>query len=190
MKNIATILILIICISCKAQTTISIDEAATYRKTAEGIPESVQFVKDTQNKLQQFVGTWKGSYDGKQYEITLEKKENYGNYSIKWDKLIGRMLVKDNSGNIIYNSMNKADYDTFFWGDTFQYRTYVMSFVGNYDCLESGDVFIETLPNKPNQMTLYYSQDKDGLITSPSQCPNFSTFISLLPKDKMTLTKQ
>jgi hypothetical protein len=99
------------------------------------------------------------------------------------------MLVKDSTGNIIYNSMNKTDSKTHFWGYNFQGRTYDMHFVGNYDCLESGDVFIETKVANPNEMTLFYNQDKDGWL-DPAKCPNFSTYGSLLPTQKMTLVKQ
>jgi hypothetical protein len=187
----------LVIVSCKAQvigTLEQFEECAMRPNHDEGCPdlENITYVKDTNNRLNQFVGTWKGSYGGKQYEINLEKKVNYKYFptsKTSWDRIIGRMLVKDNSGNIIYNSMNKPDNNTFFSGDNFQRTVYVMSFVGNYDCLESGDVFIETKINNPNEMTLFYSQDKDGLL-NPAKCPNFSTFVSLLPTQKMTLTKQ
>jgi len=190
MKNIILTFIILLSFSCKAQSTISLEQAYEYSKSDDGIPETVTSVKDINNRLNQFVGIWKGTYGGKSYEFHFEKKLNFGNYSVKWDQLIGRIIVKNSSGVIIYNNLSEPEEDISFWGKNFQHRSYVMHFVGNYDCLESGDVFIETLPSNPNQMTLYYSQDKDGLITSQSQCPNFSTFVSLLPKDKMTLTKQ
>ena len=150
------------------------------------------YYKDIDHYFDQFVGTWKGNYGGKQYEIRLEKKVNYKDDPSddrSFDRIIGRIIIKDNSGNIIYNSMNKPDNNTFFSGFNFQRRVYVMSFVGNYDCLESGNVFIEIRKNNTNEMTLFYSQDKDGLL-NPAKCPNFSSYIPLLPEDKMVLTKQ
>lgn len=199
MKNILFILtFLLTIISCKAQVIGTLEQFEECRnrpnRDQEGCPdlENITYVKDTNNRLDQFVGTWKGNYAGKQYEIKLEKKVNYKNKptdDLSWDTIIGRILVKDNSGNIIYNSMNKADNETYFSGYNFQHRAYVMTFVGNYYCLESGNVFIETRLNNINQMTLYYSQDKDGLL-NPAKCPNFSSFIPVLPQDKMILTKQ
>lgn len=184
-------------LSCKAQvfgTLEQFEECSNRPNSDDGCPdlENITYVKDTNNRLDQFVGIRKGSANGKQYEIKLEKKTNYKFFpdsATSWDMIIGRILIKDNSGNIIYNSMSKADNKTSFFGDNFQHRGYVMYFVGNYKCLESGDVFIETRLNNPNEMKLFYSQDKDGLITSPSQCPNFDTFVPLLPTEVMILTK-
>ncbi|MCA6069479.1 hypothetical protein JI747_020150 [Chryseobacterium sp. RG1] len=195
MKNRLFIFTLfLIIISCKAQvigTLEQFEECASRPNHDEGCPdlENITYVKDTNNRLDQFVGIWKGTSNGKQFEIHFEKQLQWGD-GIKWDRIFGRMIIKDNSGNILYNSLNKSLTDTgLLRGDNFQHRSYVMSFVGNYDCLESGDVFIETRINNPNEMKLFYSQDKDGLL-NPAKCPNFSTFVSLLPTQKMTLTKQ
>lgn len=198
MKNTLLIFVFLLCItSCKAQTigTLEQFEECTMRPNHdEGCPdlENITYVKDTNNRLNQFVGTWKGNYNGKLYEIKLEKKINYKNEpndGLSWDMIIGRIKITDNSGNVIYTSMSKPDNDTYFWGYNFQKRSYVMHFVGNYNCLESGDVFIETKLNNPTEMTLYYSEDKDGFL-NPAKCPNFSSFTPLLPGNKMTLTKQ
>lgn len=185
-------------VSCKAQVIGTLEQFEECRnrpnRDQEGCPdlENITYVKDTNNRLNQFVGTWKGNFGGKQYEIKLEKKVNYKdepNDDLSWDRIIGRILIKDNSGNIIYSSMNKADNETFFFGFNFQKRVYVMHFIGNYDCLESGNVFLETRLNNSNELTLFYSQDKDGLL-NPAKCPNFSSFVPLLPTQKMNLIKQ
>lgn len=197
MKNILKIIILLIGININAQeVVISLAQMEECVKRpnhdTEGCPDlqDATYVKDVNNRLDQFVGVWKGSYGGKNYEFHFTKKLKDSQWELKWDYIIGRFQVKDNAGNIIYTSLNKADGSTMFSGDNFQNNVYLMNFVGNYDCLESGTVYIETLPNNLNQMTLDYSQDNDGIITSPSQCPNFSSFVPLLPYDKMTLTKQ
>ncbi|KYH07590.1 DUF6705 family protein [Chryseobacterium cucumeris] len=198
MKNKLFILALLsLFVSCKAQvigTLEQFEECAMRPNHDEGCPdlENITYVKDTNNRLDKLIGIWKGVANSKQYEIKLDKKINYKNNpndALSWDMIIGRMLIKDNQGNVIYNSLNKSDNDTYFWGYNFQKRSYLMHFVGNYDCLESGNVFIETRKNNPNEMTLYYSQDKDGLL-NPSKCPNFSSFVPLLPQEKMVLTKQ
>ncbi|MCW1964511.1 DUF6705 family protein [Chryseobacterium viscerum] len=198
MKNRLFIFSLLILIfSCKAQVigTLEQFEECTMRPNHdEGCPdlENITYVKDTNNRLDKLIGIWKGAANGKQYEIKLDKKINYKknpNDALSWDMIIGRILIKDNQGNIIYNSFKKTDNDTFFWGYNFQKRSYLMHFVGNYDCLESGNVFIETRLNNLNEMSLYYSQDKDGIL-NPAKCPNFSSFVPLLPQEKMVLTKQ
>lgn len=190
MKNIVLILSVFLSFSCKAQSTISLEQAYQYSKTSDGIPTTVTYVKDINNKLDQFVGTWKGSYNGKNYEFQFIKKINFGEHSIKWDEIVGRFIIKDNTGTVQYNSISEVDDSkTRFRGIKLQNRAYIMSFVGNYDCLESGNVFIETRKNNPNEMILFYSQDKDGLL-NPAKCPNFSSFVPLLPQEKIVLTKQ
>lgn len=195
MKNKLFILTLFLMIvSCKAQvigTLEQFEECQTRPNRDEGCPDldNITYVKDTNNRLNQFIGIWKGNYGGKQYEIHFEKQLQWGE-DIKWDRIFGRMIVKDNFGNTIYNSLNNSlSASGLLRGGNFQKRVYVMHFVGNYDCLESGNVFIETKINNPNEMTLVYFQDKDGLL-NPAKCPNFSSFVPLLPGQKMTLIKQ
>jgi len=183
----------LIVISCKAQVIGTLEQFEECQKRAnrdEGCPDldNITYVKDTNNRLNQFVGIWKGNFENKQYEIHFEKKVQFGE-DIKWDRIFGRMVIKNNSGNIIYNSLNESDQNISFFGGNFQNKAYVMHFVGNYACLESGNVFVEVKVNNPNEMTLFYSQDKDGLL-NPAKCPNFSSFIPLLPTDKMILIKQ
>ncbi|REC70276.1 DUF6705 family protein [Chryseobacterium rhizosphaerae] len=190
MKNIVLILIILLSFSCKAQSVISLEQAYEYSKSPDGLPESVTYVKDINNRLDQFVGTWKGSYGGKNYEFQFIKKINFGEYSVKWDEIIGRFMVKDNAGNVLYNTLNEInDNNTYFWGARLQNRAYEMSFVGNYDCLESGSVYIEIRINNTNEMKLFYSQDKDGIL-NPAKCPNFNTYVPLLPTETMILTRQ
>lgn len=205
MKTIIQINILIfslLAFSCKAQTTVSLlqmEECSNRpNRASEGCPDlqGAQYVKDIGNRLDPFVGIWKGTYDGKHFELRLEKKINFGENEVKWDKLIGRMLVKDNNGNIIYNSLGAPDNNTKLRGDNFQGTTYVMDFTGNYDCKEYGGVFITILPllslNNPNQeikMQLFYFPDTPEISTTIT-CPNPNTFVPLLPKEWMTLIKQ
>ena len=37
-------------------------------------------------------------------------------------------------------------------------------------------------------MTLYFNKDEG--IYNPAKCPNYDTYVPLLPKDKIVLTKQ
>lgn len=82
MKNILKSLIallLIICFSCKAQTTATLLQMEECRNRSDksiACPgmESVTHVKDLGNRLNAFEGTWIGNFDGKQIELKLEKK--------------------------------------------------------------------------------------------------------------------
>jgi len=188
MKHIfLAIMIIIFCLSCKAQSIISIEQAAIYNKSDEGLPETVTYVKDINNKLNQFVGNWNGSYDGKIYRFQFIKKVQFGEYSVKWDKIIGRVLITKD-GNTIYNSQNIIDDNkTYLWGHTIQNSTYILSFVGDSYCNDSGDVFIEI--NKTNPNVMYLNFVRDTGIYDPAKCLNYDTYIPLLPKEKMVLIK-
>ncbi|NML58640.1 DUF6705 family protein [Chryseobacterium cheonjiense] len=190
MKKVISILILILSLSCKSQSTISLEQAYEYSKSDDGLPETVTYVKDVNNRLDQFVGTWKGTYGDKQYEFRFIKKLNFGSYTVKWDELIGRFSVKSFNGTVLYSSLNEInDENTHFRGINIQNKTYMLNFFGtvNY-CNDSGVVFIEISKNNPNTMYLSFDRDKEAY--DPSKCPNYSEFVPLLPKDKMTLIKQ
>ena len=62
--------------SCKAQvigTLEQFEECSMRPNHDEGCPdlENITYVKDINNRLDKLVGTWKGNYGGKQYEIKL-----------------------------------------------------------------------------------------------------------------------
>lgn len=190
MKPILTSLtILMFALSCQAQRIISLEEAYTYSRSADGIPEDVSYVKDTNNRLDQFVGTWKGSANGKYYTIQFVKLINYGEYSIKWDEILGNILITDTGGNVLHNSFGQS-YDAVgnLTGLNFQRNTYMMYFAANGACNDSGNVFVEVKKLNPNEMTLYFMRDTEFI--DPIKCPNYTTYVPLLPKDKMTLVKQ
>ena len=63
-----------------------------------------------------------------------------------------------------------------------------MEFVVNAAYNDSGDVFIEVSKYDSKKMYLHF--DKDGGIYNPAKCPNYDTYVPLLPKDKIVLTKQ
>lgn len=187
-NNILTIFAVLLSIACNAQVTISLEQAAIYNKSDDGLPDDISYVKDTNNKLDQFVGTWKGNYEGKSYEVSFIKKINYGEYSVKWDKIIGRILIRDATGNIIYNSMNEPDDKTYFWGINFQNNSYLMNFTSNSYCMDYGTVFLELSKTNFNQMNFYFHRSNETY--DPAKCPNFETYKTILPPQEITLTKQ
>ena len=196
MKNIfLTICVLIFTISCKAQVIGTLEQFEECSKRPnrgiDGCPDldNITYVKDTNNRLDQFVGTWKGTYGGKSYEIKFTKELKYGDDDIKWDRVFGKVLIKDSKGNILHNTLNSQLSDTgLLRGGNFQSRVYVMGFVANAECNDSGDVFVEVRKNNPNEISLYFDRDKTWY--DARKCPNFDTYVPLLPQDKMTLTKQ
>ncbi|MBK0384449.1 hypothetical protein I5M32_15900 [Pedobacter sp. SD-b] len=188
-------MMLLISISSYAQRTISFAEAAAYKNNPEGIPEDVSYVKDVDNKLPKFVGTWKGVAAGKSIELHLKQilhlpEDEYG---FKLDQLVGRTLIKDAStGDTLYNTLNIIDdNNTGFQGSYYFYNeNYSMYFFNLNDdfCMDWGDVSITVSPTDPTKLKLYFVR-RTGVMMEVSKCPNISTYVPILPKS-VELTKQ
>lgn len=203
-KIVVTLVLFIGLFSCKAQTTVSLYQMEQCAKRLDKTVECPGFenvdithVKDVDNRLNKFAGTWKGIYYGKQIELKIEKKIDFEEYGVKWDQLNGKLKIKDNQGNILFDSFSNPDLDANPYGVNFQGSAYEMSFMANGDCFDEGMLFLEMLPlslNNPNsQMTIQFIRDTGGESTFDIAdiCPNHSTYQTLLPnKIKITLVKQ
>ncbi|WP_143885645.1 DUF6705 family protein [Chryseobacterium binzhouense] len=193
MKNLIklfTAVLLIASIACKSQTTASLlqmEECSNRpNRVTEGCPdlEDVKFVKDVDNRLNSYVGTWKGTFEGKQIELKLEKKIDFGNYDMKWDQLIGKIRIKDAQGNILYDSFQNADDNADPYGYNFQHTVYEMGFSGKSGCI-NGTIYLHTPTlslNGGNKMKIFFYPNGDAIDTPT--CPK------LLPLTWADLTKQ
>ncbi|MPS64204.1 DUF6705 family protein [Chryseobacterium sp.] len=173
------LLFILFTVSCKSQT-VSLETAAQCMQENPPFPcPNFTYVKDINNSLNKYVGTWEGSLNGKNYEFKFIKKENVGE-DIKDDRLIGRLRITDSNGNIIYNSFTEADDDkTHFFGTNFQpdLKAYIVYFHGpSIGCAEYGDVYLRIQPTTPDQMTAIMIPDNDTTIEG--KCPiNFQPTI-------------
>lgn len=188
MKNkFIYILIFLTSIFYRAQT-ITIKQLSECQNGLYSCP-SYTNAKDTNNLLDKYIGVWKGIYaDGRSYEFHFIKKDDDGDSGDrKWDILIGRMIVKTNNGNIIYNSLNNNDLNSMggFYFDK-DLKKYKLSYTANADCNDGGYIYLSFPdPNNLNQMKLVFMQDMD-IITS---CP--AGYKTVIPDAKdIILTKQ
>ena len=209
MKNIKTVFTLILLIglfSCKAQqTTASLKQIEDCSKRPESGKEpcpgmeNVTRVKDIDNRLNVFEGTWKGSYNGKQIELNLVKKIDFDKYDIKWDQLNGKIRIKDSQGNILLDSFSNPDNDANPYGFNFQGAEYEMGFMANGDCYDRGLIFLQVQQvginnSNPPQLQVVFIKNTAGDITTKDvtvNCPNYATYQTMLPHNaKVFLTKQ
>ncbi|MBB4805372.1 hypothetical protein HNP38_000644 [Chryseobacterium defluvii] len=106
MKPVLSLIILFLCICCKSQ----IYPLKTY--DIEEFPKD-SYVKDTNNELHDYEGTWKGTWNGKTILITLKKIKFYKifleNRAYYNDILIGKFIVKDSNGLILFDNNALAD---------------------------------------------------------------------------------
>lgn len=180
MKNITLILILLfLSSSCSAQV-VSLETMAQCSNNPQTCPDAT-YLKDINNSLDKYIGTWKGNYNGKIYEFQFVKQLNFGvEDDYRWDRLVGRLRITDNNGSILYNTFNEQDdLKTKFKGINFQsdLKAYKMYFVGNsVGCAEYGDVYLRIQPSTPAQMTILMLPDND--IVVEGKCPtNFQPTI-------------
>lgn len=90
----------------------------------------------------------------------------YSEMGIKRDMLIGRLQVKDSSGNILYNTFTETDDSKIkFSGLNYQsdLKAYRMHFVGSspFACGEQGKVYLRIKPETPNTMSITMHQDAE-----------------------------
>lgn len=190
MKKIFLITLSIFAISCKSQV-VSLETAAQC-STSNPCPD-YNYAKDINNSLEKYVGTWKGTYNGRQYELKFNKNLYQGFLGNKRDRIKGRLRITTigNLPLIIFDNYSELDDEkTNFSGLGFQpnLQSYIVHFSGplTSGCINSGDVYLTINPNTPNQMKIFYWSDKDIVV---GDCP--SSFTQTFPeKQTIMLTKQ
>lgn len=189
MKNIITLLLALLAISCKSQI-VSLETAA---QCSEANPcSNFIYVKDINNTLDKYVGTWKGTYNGRVYEMKFNKSL-YDDMGFKRDEITGRLRITI-PGNItltIFDNFTEPDdKKTRFsgLGLTTNLQSYETHFSGPFTsgCVNRGSIFLKIIPSTPNQMRIIYWSDRDIAV---GECPsNFSPTFS--ENQEILLTRQ
>lgn len=189
MKNIITIFLALLSISCKSQT-VSLETAAQCTQ-ASPCP-SFTYVKDINNSLSKYVGTWKGTYNGIVYEMKFIKTL-YDDMGMKIDDMTGRLRIST-SGNLpltIFDNFNELDDSKTGFsglGLTKDLQGYRMIFGGSSPkgSINYGTVSLRINSSTPNQMKIKYWSNSDIVV---GDCP--STFSQTFPEQQeIILTKQ
>jgi len=149
------------------------------------------YIKDLNNELIPYEGTWKGTWDNKTFFLSLNKvkknmdhKDNNPYYK---DILAGRFKVLDSSGNILYDNTSLPDQDTKIEGLGFIKNTtkYILFYVDSDICNISGRIYLTFT----NSMLDWKFMDTTDIIDSSCQYYNSNPFPQPLPKS-IILTKQ
>ncbi|GAA3741713.1 hypothetical protein GCM10022422_26780 [Flavobacterium ginsengisoli] len=190
MKNIFLLgLILFSIISCKAQTIVPVEKAIDYRR-AGGIPDNT-YLKDVNNLLAKYTGTWKGSYGGKNYTLYISKTTSKF-YQVTRDMLLIRYLITSSNGIVLDDTRSIPDNSPFITEGSYfskDLTTYALDFAGkNAICGNAGTVFIRIKNTVNTSMSFGYEPDK--IMISNDDCPGFKTAELTFPKDGLMLTKQ
>ncbi len=183
MKKILNILaMLFVVFTLKAQMIIPVEDF--YKFDQPELPEN-SYIKDVNNVLDKFEGTWKGTYDNKNYEINIVKS-TFNNVKLKYkkDRLLLRYKITDINNKILKNTLNIPDTDTdVVKGAKFvESGGYELGYYGDVDC-KHGDIYITMKPNA-TKMFFIFLEWGNSYDCNP-QYPKV-----LMPTEFITLTKQ
>lgn len=185
-KIIILIIIALISINCKSQI-IAVENFESYNQELE----DGAHIKDINNVLNKYEGTWEGTYDDKNFEFVVQKvTQNNIDLNYKHDLLVMRYKITDSNGNIIESNLTPnidvPEIEGKYLSNTGTY--YVMSYDGrDFVCGQSGDIFIETINNN-TQMKLYLVPRSD--LMSTKDCPNGEAAQIMPVEGNLILTKQ
>jgi hypothetical protein len=195
MKNI--ILLLVLMISCKSFPQSNCSQYTILPlRTYTDIPEDqCYYLKDTNNELQAFVGTWKGTWNGKTIFITFKKITNKYNDTLKYntDIIIGKFKTIDSNGNILFDNSTLSDDQSKIRGGNYQNVTnkYLMSYRDKDICRMNGTIYL-TFANIAKTQLNFSFQQYNQVLTSDCYFHGWpeADRPEPLPKSNIILTKQ
>lgn len=188
-KIIILSLIIIANLSCKAQQIIPVEKAIDYRLAENGIPDNT-YLKDVNNLLDKYVGTWIGTYDNKTYEFRINKFVNNYSGGTKEDVLLMRYIITNANGTQIENTTTLSDDNNLvIIGDYIQRSTYHLNYFGRESaCGQLGTIYIEILKNS-NNTKIKLNLLPEKIMISSSSCPQ-GISKQIIPIDQIVLSKK
>ncbi|WP_419495370.1 DUF6705 family protein [Chryseobacterium bernardetii] len=188
MKNLIIIIAITFgSISCKAQQEYSINTVPS------NIPNG-SYIKDINNELDIFVGTYKALYNNKEFVININKvvKKNFILSGLNYykDALVVKYTIKDLSGNILQSTINNANESKHFITNTIvlSQKNEVRFYYTGGDCgIGWGSIRIKKLNN--NEISWSYYPNNTTL--DNINCPNpIDTKVYLPETENLIFTKQ
>ena len=138
----------------------------------KSLPSGTTYIKDVNNKLDNFVGRWRGEINGKTYEIVTEKyTRDIPELGRKKDVLLMRYQIRNSSGGTIENTLDlpvESPYVVkgyYLNADT----SYVFTYVGKEgQCGQAGHMDLNIVDDRTVQIRLRLSHN----LNTPQNCPN------------------
>ena len=190
MKNKILILIFFLLFAAPtfAQQIIPVESFYNLYKN-KATPDGIFSIKDVNNVLPRFVGTWKGVYNTNKYEIRIERITKPF-FSGEKDILIMRYKITTRSDILIEETLSVFNNDDVnISGNYLQNRTYIFTYQGfDYECGQSASIYIGTgFDGNPNKMKLFLIPS--NILLNTSECPNGRASMPF-PEERMWLYKQ
>ncbi|TCN52540.1 hypothetical protein D0809_00380 [Flavobacterium circumlabens] len=184
-------IILLFTMSCKAQTIVPVEKFIDYKRAGDGVPDNT-YLKDVNNLLNKYVGTWKGNYQGKNYTLYITKITNTID-KVTFDELRIHYLITSSNNSTLEDTRNVPDNNTYvIKGNYFSkdLAVYALNFTGkNSLCGNAGTVFIRTKNAANTIISLGFEPNK--IMISEETCPGFKLAELTFPRNNsIMLTKQ
>ena len=136
------------------------------------LPRGTTYIKDTNNKLDKFVGTWKGEINNKKYEIRTEKATiEAAGLGYKEDVLTMRYRISNEFDTIIENTLDIPDNSPYTIEGYYlnNDNSYVLTYVGKKGkCGQGGSMFINLRSDGTMRLKLVPGHQ----IITPQNCPS------------------
>ncbi|MCT4697565.1 DUF6705 family protein [Tenacibaculum haliotis] len=153
-KIIFIIATLFVIISCKAQI-IAVEDFENYNQE---LPDGA-YIKDVNNVLDKYIGTWKGTYNNKNYEFIVQKvTKNNIDLKYKHDKLLMRYKITDSNGTELANTLNLPNENYYVINGSYLASSggYKLSYIGlNSECGQNGTIYISTYGANNTKLQLF-----------------------------------
>lgn len=150
------------------------------------------YIKDTNNELTPFVGTYKANYNGNEITLYITKQENKleesAQKSYYMDALIVKYIVKNSSGVILQNTQNNSSGIEFYSFKMRQAKNALQFIYSGTNChVGWGDIYLK----KINATQISWEYRPDDISTTTAKCPSTLDTTIYLPETKdLIFTKQ
>lgn len=188
-NNIITIILLaLLSFNCKAQSIIPVENLVDYIDSEDGLPDTVTQVKDINGYLNKYIGTWKGTHQGKDYEFIVSKVSD-DVYGVLIDQLLIHYTIRNSSDNSLIASNHNLPRGILIITGYYLSKNqdfYVLDYSGYKDyCGQNGLVYISINSSNSNLMTLKLVVDGE----KSSSCTE-DNVEQVLPTTNAIFTKQ
>lgn len=192
MKNLILIITCFtLSLSCKAQQIVPLDTYPTYIQNND-------YLKDLNNELDFFIGTYQTNYQGNTYTLYITKiiKKPIGGGTVNYfqDVLSMRYTIEDSSGQIIEDTQNmnftpnQRDFTIYSLSNLDSAKFVAFSYGGIGCNIGSGRILLQHKGG--HQFSFKYRPEE--LPYYPTNCPNLNNDDIKLPAivDEIIFTKQ
>ena len=182
MKSVLFLIIFAV-VSCKSQQILPMNTAL------DDIPNNAQ-VKDLNNELNPYIGTYKANFEGNEITLFITKEENKLEKRVSKqfyrDALVVKYIVKNVSGLILQSNQNSSSNQLYSIGTRPTENSVVLYYYGTNCGVGWGKVTIKKLST--TQISWDYSPNSTSL---RDDCPSTADKTVYLPEtDNLIFTKQ